>query len=233
MTEPLFTVDRRLTLMWLSSSLAAACGPGIVPEGARGAQIPLPDAPIDPASAKAARQPSGTGYGTDPNLFEPDTSWQKIMTERQRLLAATLADLILPKEDEHPVPSELGVHDFIDEWVSAPYPEQIADSAIILEGLAMVDDAARLRQLDGFVEASPKEQIAILEGFAQRGDAAAQSKRRVFFEKMRQLVLGAYYTTQVGFDAIGFVGNVAMLTYPGPSKEIRETLDADLRRLGL
>jgi hypothetical protein len=61
------------------------------------------------------------------------------------------------------------------------------------------------------------------------GMAAAHS----FFRRIRSLTVGAYYTTEIGFKEIGYIGNVALDSYPGPSDEVKAVLDNELKKLGI
>src|SRR5438477_11006220 len=89
--------------------------------------------------AKAfGRAPSLAGYGTDPKLLEvykPGDFWPLTFTSEQRRTVATLCDVIIPADKHSPSASQLHVHDFIDEWISAPYPRQREDRKLILDGL--------------------------------------------------------------------------------------------------
>src|SRR5688572_17817433 len=98
-------VSRRATLQWLMAAAALSA----IPQHAR---------------ARGATAQSSQGYGTDPDLNQPVVPWERTMTTLQLQLTAVLADLILPATDTAPAPSAVGIPDFIDEWVSAPYPEQ-------------------------------------------------------------------------------------------------------------
>src|ERR1051326_8373758 len=83
--------------------------------------------------------PTSVRYGTDPNVMEvykPGNLWPLTLSAEQRQTAAALCDLILPADDHSPSASRLKVHDFIDEWISAPYQKQQEDRQIILQGLA-------------------------------------------------------------------------------------------------
>lgn len=51
--------------------------------------------------------------------------------------------------------------------------------------------------------------------------------------RIRRLTIGAYYTTEAGFRDIGYIGNVAMESYPGPSSEVLAALDRAYMKLGL
>jgi len=129
-TEPSFEHDsprlsRRITLQWLA---AAAAWSGI------------------PAEALALPTVSAQGYGTDPVLVKPSTGpWRRILSRSQLVLLSRLADLILPPENGEPAPSRVGIAEFIDEWVSAPYPTQTADRSIVLAGLAAMERRAMQR----------------------------------------------------------------------------------------
>jgi Gluconate 2-dehydrogenase subunit 3 len=67
------------------------------------------------------------------------------MEPHQLQHTAVLGDLILPGSTTAPAPSALGIPDFVDEWVSAPYPEQLEDRKTILEGLRWMDAEASRR----------------------------------------------------------------------------------------
>ena len=72
-----------------------------------------------------ASVPAVTGYGTDPDLmkfYKPGDLWPLTFSEEQHRAVAALCDVIIPADDKSPGASSLGVPDFIDEWISAPYP---------------------------------------------------------------------------------------------------------------
>src|SRR5262249_16419848 len=78
------------------------------------------------------------GYGTDPNMMEvykPGDLWPLTFTKEQHRTVSALCDVILPADEKSPSASQLKVPDFIDEWVSAPYPIQQEDRIEILRGL--------------------------------------------------------------------------------------------------
>ena len=99
-------INRRTTLTWLSAALAATALTG--------------------KTRVIADDDHSVGYGVDPDLNDPNVPWHKTLSAHQLATVAAIADQILPAEGEYPAPSTLGIPDFIDEWVSAPYPEQRA-----------------------------------------------------------------------------------------------------------
>jgi len=208
-------LDRRAALVWIGL-VAAAIG------GAEYFGLGKAPAPI-----------TGPGYGRDPNLVEPATYWSRTMTADQLASIAQLCDFILPAEGPAPSATALKIHEFVDEWISAPYPDQAADRLLILAGIDWMNhDARRRANAAGFAAADKEIREAILTDLA---DATSSGKVAPagFYARVRKLVIGAYYTTEAGFKDIGYIGNVALSSYPGPSPEVLAALEAAYSRLGL
>ncbi|HEY2754015.1 gluconate 2-dehydrogenase subunit 3 family protein [Phenylobacterium sp.] len=199
-------VDRRTALAWIGVvGAASAVGAGVIVYG-----------------PKMGGQRSTAGYGGDPKLTKPEKApWSRIMIDAQLQTAAILADFILPASGAAPSAGALGVPDFIDEWVSAPYPDQLKDRPIILNGI---------NALSGKVlKAGAAARGAALAALPNSADPASAA----FFKRFRYLTIGAYYTTEAGFKDIGYIGNVARAADPGPSVEVRAALERELQKLGL
>ena len=98
--------------------------------------------------------------------------------------------------------------------------------------LAWLDAEAERRWRHGFAEATDVERLQILDDIAG-GGVAATDRPRAFLARLRLLVVGAYYTTQAGFDDIGYVGNTAIDHYPAPSEDEIAILEEELQKLGL
>jgi len=195
-------VDRRTALTWIGVvGAATAVGAGVVVFG-----------------PKVGGKPAARGQGPPPKLVEPEKApWPRLLSDDELQTAAILADFILPATATAPAASALGIPDFIDEWVSAPYPDQLEDRPLIRDGLKALgrkvlktDAAARTAAL-----------------------AALPSATDPFFKRFRYLTIGAYYTTEAGFKDIGYIGNVARTSDPGPSDEVKAVLERELKKLGL
>ena len=195
-------IDRRTALIWVGAvGAASAVAGGVVLYGPK---------------LGGTTEVTAKGYGTDPKLNPPmKAPWPRIMTETQLQVAALVVDHILPASGAAPSASSLGVPDFLNEWVSAPYPDQAKDRPIILEGLDK------------------------LGGRFLKADAAERAKRLAalpgseFFKRIRALTVGAYYTTEAGFKDIGYIGNVVRASDPGPSDEVKAVIARELKKLGL
>lgn len=180
---------------------------------------------------------TAAGYGTDPDLIHPKKNiWPKTLTEAQRALVGRLADILIPAEGESPAASRVGVVDVMDEWVSAPYPDQQAHRRVILAGLLWCDRQAELSKRRTFIELDKAEQIGIVDriAFPQRDNPPELAEPVAFFDLYRRLVTGMFYATPEGVQELGWVGNVPIQgDYPGPSEEALAHLNAQLQRLGL
>lgn len=165
------------------------------------------------------------GIGTDPNLLKKEIPWPRVLTEAEKKTVTALADVIIPADAHGPAASAVGVPDFIDEWVSAPYEQQEKDLEVIRKGLAWIDAEAQQRFDKSFAEAATEQQTALLDDIVKEG-TAARKQAFSFFKLFRDRAAGGYYTTPEGWKAIGYIGNVPMAEFPGPPPEV-------LRHLGL
>ena len=199
-------IDRRSAIAWIGVVGAAlAGGAGVIVYGER------------MGGERVTR-----GYGTDPKLVKPEKApWSRIMVPAQLQTAAILADFILPASGAAPSASSLGIPDFIDEWVSAPYPSQVKDRPVIMNGL----NALSVHVL----KTSAADRARALAALPTSADPATKA----FWKKFRHLTIGAYYTTPEGFKDVGYIGNVARTADPGPSAEVKAVLERELQKLGL
>ncbi|MEP6622027.1 MAG: gluconate 2-dehydrogenase subunit 3 family protein [bacterium] len=204
-------MDRREAVKWMLSAVASAA---LVDHDAFGQTV----SPL--VAAK--------GYGLDPNLlktYKPGALWPLALSRTQRRTAAALCDVIIPAEGGTPSASALGVHDFINEWISAPYPAHDRDRKLIVDGLAWMDEESTRRFAAPFYKLSMKHQHAICDDICYEPKAAEQFKSAAaFFRRYRDLTAGGFYTTPEGMKDIGYVGNVALPAFKGPPREVLDRL---------
>jgi hypothetical protein len=202
-------VDRRTAIKWVLAASAA---------------LQLPTVGLAQDTLKNV-----SGYGKDPNLLkihQIGELWPLALNESQRATASVLSDLIIPADEHSPAASKVGVVDFIDEWVSAPYPMNQRDKPIVIQGLAWLDTESQRRFKNDFSALMEKERIAICEDISATKPAAQFTQAAAFFSRYRALTAGGYYTTPVGMKDLRYVGNVAMEKFDGPPPEV-------LKKLGL
>jgi hypothetical protein len=178
--------------------------------------------------AFAAPPATATGYGTDPVLtdsYNPGDLWPLTLTDPQRRVASALCDVIIPADGKSPAASAVHVVDFIDEWISAPYPAQQAQRGTILDGLTWLEQEAKRRFKASFASLTTAQQQAICDDICHLPMAAPAFKdASVFFAAFRDLTASGYYTTKTGWDDIGYVGNVPLAKYEGPPPEVLKYL---------
>jgi hypothetical protein len=165
------------------------------------------------------------GLGPDPNLLKKEIPWPLLLTDAEMKTVKVLGDIIIPADENGPEASAVGVPEFINEWVSAPYEQQQADLELLRKGLTWLDVEAKKRFEKIFVELTPEQQLAILDDIVKDG-TDARKQAYPFFRMFRDRVAGGYYSTPIGWKAIGYIGNVPLAEYPGPPPEV-------LRHLGL
>lgn len=203
-------MDRREALKWV---LAATTTVSVLP---------------GPALAAPAR--SGRGYTQDPDLlreYQPGELWPLTFTEQQRRTVAALCDVIIPADDKSPAASTVGVPDFIDEWISAPYSEQQADKKLVLQGLAWLERESKKRFRKPFGELEAGARTQICDDICLERNAKPEFKVPAkFFARFRDLTAGGFYTTPAGWKDLQYLGNVALKSFDGPPPEV-------LRHLGL
>jgi hypothetical protein len=202
-------MDRRTTIRWMLAASAA---------------LPL----LRHRDARAYSGPATGGYGTDPNLsvnYRPGGLWPLTLTQAQRQLARILSDIIIPADDLSPSASAAGVVDFIDEWVSAPYPDFQRDRGIVLAGFAWLDAEAGHRFGKKFIELDSARHTGICDDIcheARAGSALRDAAR--FFALYRDLTAGGFYSSPIGRKDLNYIGNVPMASFDGPPSALLKSL---------
>lgn len=162
-----------------------------------------------------------TGIGTDPNLHKKIIPWNRVLTESEMKTVTALCDVIIPEDDKSPSASAVGVPDFINEWVSAPYDQQQDDLKTVREGIAWLDEESTTRFRAKFAELSEEQKRELSDDIAYPAKAKPEHKKGAsFFAKMRNLTAGGFYSTPEGWKDIGYIGNVPMAEFPGPPPEV-------------
>ncbi len=207
--EPL-RIDRRVAIKWI---MTAGAGAVLLKRRAFGSA----------GDARSAAAPSSAGYGTDPDLmkaYRPGDYWALTFTAAERRAAAALSDMVIPADARSPSASSVGVVDFVDEWVSAPYPGHSDDREAIVGGLDWVDAESRKRHGAVFAEATEPQRQALCADISVHGPGKASQ----FFRRFRDLVAVGYYTTPDGMKEIGYVGNLPLARFEGPPADLVEKL---------
>ena len=212
-------MDRRTTIKWM---LAASASVPFLKEFAFGGEVL--------ASSITAHALTANGYGADPKLlqvYQPGQLWPLTFTPAQRLTAIALSDLIIPADDTSPSASAVGVVDFIDEWISAPYKPQRRDRELVLDGFKWLDVESAKRFSSHFAPLAAAQQTTLCDDICHAEKAKPEfTKAAIFFARYRDLTAGGFYTTPQGRDDLQYVGNKPQASFDGPPLEV-------LKKVGL
>ena len=214
------SMDRRQALKVIAIAAATptlvSCKPS---EGA-------PEALLTSASTS---NPKARGDAWDPDLLAPTVLWERSLTSDELQSLAVLCDVIIPADDRSQSASQLGAHDFIDEWVSAPYEANQSDKIVVREGLVWLDSEAdrRFGEATRFRDLAPDQRIAICDEICYLPNARPELEAAaLFFDKVRDLTSTAFWTTPEGMEDLQYVGNVPLPRWDPPPLEV-------LRHIGL
>lgn len=204
-------MDRRKAIQWVLAASAA---------------LRLPTVAFEASAATAA----AAGYGKDPDLlriYSAGALWPLTFTSEQRRTATVLCDLIIPADGQSPAASSVGVVDFLDEWISAPYPDHARDRQMILAGLSWLDNESQRRFASTFAALTAARMSAICDDISTESNAQPQfAQAATFFARYRSLTAGGFYTTPAGMKDLQYVGNTPLTTFEGPPLAV-------LKQLGL
>jgi hypothetical protein len=208
-------MDRRTTIKWV---LAAASG------------ISLGGIARLRADVAASGDFPGRPYGTDPNLQElhhPGDLWPLTFTDTRKRQATLLCDTIIPADATSASASQVGVVEFLDEWISAPYPVQRQDRVIVLDGLDWLNAEALRRYASPLLELATDRLQGICNDICYLPKARPDLLEAArFFARYRDLTTGGFYTTPQGREDLRYVGNTPLARFDGPPPEV-------LRKVGL
>jgi hypothetical protein len=207
-------MDRRDAIKWMMTALATTA---LLERDAFGADAMQ--------AAKSGAKP-GVGYGTDPDIlktYKPGDVWPLTFNDAQRATAAALCDVIIPADSKGPGAGALRVHEFIDEWISAPYPGHDADKKLVLEGLAWLDTESQKRFQNDFVNLIARQKTAICDDICYLPQAKPEFRQAArFFHRYRDLTAGGYYSTPEGMKDIGYTGNVPLEKFVVPPEALKK-----------
>jgi len=161
------------------------------------------------------------------NTYKAGELWPLTFSAKQRNTATVLSDLIIPADEMSPSASAVGVIDFIDEWISAPYKPNQKDRHTVLEGFDWLDRESAKRYSKSFAALDQAQQRAICDDICHAAKAKPKfANAAKFFARYRDLTAGGFYTTPDGRKDLQYVGNTPLKSFDGPPLEV-------LKKVGL
>ncbi len=179
------------------------------------------------------------GYGMYPDYAEIGETgpWPKILSNTHRRALEVFSDIILPGTDTAPSPSAIGIGDFWDDWTSAPYPWMNGTRTVVHQGFAWLDAQMQIDHGAGWLGASDSQrkfQVSRMRKAAASGEDGPLRPAGEMYRHLRQLVIGAYYTTPEGEADLGHIDpQVTGEDYAGPTGEALDHILGLIEELGL
>lgn len=144
--------------------------------------------------------PGATAY--QPKFFDPH-QWETLRK---------LCELIIPPDETSHGALEANAPEFIDLLTS----ENEKFQTQLGGGLLWLDAYCRKQYGQPFLNASPDRQNATLDLLAYRKNSTPEISQGVrFFALLRNLTVDGFYTSKIGIEDVGYVGNTALSEFPG------------------
>lgn len=192
-------MDRRDSIKsFLIGSLAApallnGCAPGTDADGT--------------GADNANNTTSGEGlYGRTPEekTYDEKLRSKEFFTESELATIAILCDIILPENGEFGSATDAEVPAFI-EFIAKDIPSHqlpLRGGIAWLNNRSIKDFGVEFKDLSNDQQMTIVDEIAYPDPKAERQNAGV-----IFFDRMRNLTLTGYYTTEMGLKDLGYVGN--------------------------
>ena len=164
--------------------------------------IPLHAAEYAHALIEAERANKAVGYVA--KFFPP----------HQYRTLRMLCETILPADAECGGAIEAGAPEFIDLLTSENSEYQLKLGG----GLMWLDDACADRYGGTYLECAPQQQKEILDLIAYRKNASIDESLRPgveFFSLLRNLTSDGFFTSKIGIEFVGYLGNTFLMDFPG------------------
>jgi hypothetical protein len=129
---------------------------------------------------------------------------EKFFNDHEMATITVLGDIIIPKDARSGSASDAKVPQFI-EFIVKDMPEH---QTPVRGGLRWLDLQCLNRYGKTFVDASNAQQIDMVTEIAYPKKAKPEMQQGVaFFNRMRDLTATGFFTTRIGIDDLGYVGN--------------------------
>jgi len=131
-------------------------------------------------------------------------SSEKFFDAHEMKTISILSDIIIPKDEKSGSATEAGVPDFI-EFISKDMPRY---QTPLRGGLKWLDIQCMKRFNADFASCTDQQQIEMVDEIAFPAKAKPEIKQGVsFFNTMRDLTACGFFTSKIGIDDLGYIGN--------------------------
>jgi gluconate 2-dehydrogenase gamma chain len=156
------------------------------------------------ASNKGTTESAGINRMKEEAAHEKEVTSTTFFTAHEMATITILADIIIPKDDVSGSASEAKVPDFI-EFIVKDIPEH---QVPMRGGLKWLDIQSNKQFQNAFADCDKQQQLALVDQIAYPKKAKPGMKPGVtFFNLMRNLTASGFYTTEIGYKDVGYMGN--------------------------
>jgi len=183
--------------------------------------------------AATAVKAAAAGKAYVPKFFNPQ-EWKTVRV---------LVDMIIPRDERSGSATDAGVPEFMDYLMNDPTDTDLQRErrqTAMRGGLAWINSVSEKRFGHGFAEATEAERTAILDEIAyskdeQEDEAEMREPRDLrvmvkhgpsFFNSFRDLTASGFWSSKMGVEDLGYMGNRFVAEWKGPPPEV-------LAKLGL
>jgi hypothetical protein len=144
----------------------------------------------------------------------------KFFTDHEYRTVRVLVDLIIPRDERSGSATEAGVPEFMDFTMV----DQPARQTAMRGGLAWLDAEMNRRFDKTFLAATDAERRAILDDISGHGEPPpGLSHGQAFFRSFRDLTASGFWTSKMGIEDIGYIGNTFVADWSGcPADALRK-----------
>ncbi len=129
---------------------------------------------------------------------------EKFFTEHEMATITVLGDIIIPKDDKSGSASDAKVPEFI-EFIVKDMPD---NQLPMRGGLRWLDVQMLNRYNNPFKDCTSQQQLEMVNQIAYPAKATPEMQQGVaFFNRMRSLTATGFFSSKMGMEDIGFVGN--------------------------
>jgi len=129
---------------------------------------------------------------------------QKFFTADEMATITILADIIIPKDEKSGSASDAKVPEFI-EFIVKDMPD---NQVPMRGGLRWMDNTCLKRHEKAFKDCSKEQQLKLVDEIAYPSLAKPDMQQGVaFFNRMRGLTASGFFSSKMGMDDVGYVGN--------------------------
>ncbi|HEY7838493.1 MAG TPA: gluconate 2-dehydrogenase subunit 3 family protein [Terriglobales bacterium] len=179
-----------------------------------------PAAAFLPAAALTATAAAQAAPATAaaPAAYQP-----RALDAHEYRLLTVISDLILPADERTGSATDCGVPACVDDFLTIR-GELLLDQ--IRGGFLWLDRETRRQHKVDFADATKAQQTALMDRIAWPGRAALEDQNAAaFFNHLRDLVVNAFYSSQMGVQDLQYQGNTMVMDWVGCPAPVLTKLD--------